>query len=49
LLALEFVGVSSAKLMGKPEMVALLFILHVPPTAPVVLCLLSGFVVWGRR
>jgi uncharacterized membrane protein YphA (DoxX/SURF4 family) len=98
LLALEFVGVSSAKLMGKPEMVALftavgigqwfryvtgileltgavlivvprtrsigavllatimlgaitahLFILHVPPTAPVVLFLLSGFVVWGRR
>jgi hypothetical protein len=26
-----------------------LFILHVPPTAPVVLFLLSGFVVWGRR
>ncbi len=26
-----------------------LFILHVPPTAPVVLLLLSGFVVWGRR
>jgi len=98
LLALEFVGVSSAKLMGMPEMVALftavgfgqwfryvtgileltgavlivvprtrsigaallatimlgaitahLFILHVPPTAPVVLFLLSGFVVWGRR
>jgi putative oxidoreductase len=98
LLALEFVGVSSAKLMGNPEMVALftavgigqwfryvtgileltgavlivvprarsigavllatimlgaitahLFILHVPPTAPVVLFLLSGFVVWGRR
>jgi len=98
LLALEFVGVSSAKLMGMPEMVALftavgigqwfryvtgileltgavlivvprtrrigavllatimlgaitahLCILHVPPTAPVVLFLLSGFVVWGRR
>jgi putative oxidoreductase len=98
LLALEFVGVSSAKLMGMPEMVALftavgfgqwfryvtgileltgavlivvprtrsigaallatimlgaitahLFILHVPPSAPVVLFLLSGFVVWGRR
>jgi putative oxidoreductase len=98
LLALEFVGVSSAKLMGISEMVALfttvgfgrwfryvtgileltgavlivvprtrsigaallatimlgaitahLFILHVPPTAPVVLFLLSGFVVWGRR
>jgi putative oxidoreductase len=98
LLALEFVGVSSAKLMGMPEMVALftavgfgqwfryvtgileltgavlivvprtrsigaallatimlgaitahLLILHVPPTAPVVLFLLSGFVVWGRR
>jgi putative oxidoreductase len=98
LLALEFVGVSSAKLMGMAEMVALftavgfgqwfryvtgileltgavlivvprtrsigaallatimlgaitahLFILHVPPTAPVVLFLLSGFVVWGRR
>jgi uncharacterized membrane protein YphA (DoxX/SURF4 family) len=26
-----------------------LFIFHVPPTAPVVLFLLSGFVVWGRR
>lgn len=26
-----------------------LFILHVPPTAPVVLLLLSSFVVWGRR
>jgi uncharacterized membrane protein YphA (DoxX/SURF4 family) len=26
-----------------------LFILHVPPTAPVVLLLMSGFVVWGRR
>jgi putative oxidoreductase len=98
LLGLEFVGVSSAKLMGMPEMVALftavgigqwfryvtgileltgavlivvprtrsigagllatimlgaitahLFILHVPPTAPIVLLLLSGFVVWGRR
>ena len=98
MLALEFVGVSSAKLMGKPEMVALftavgigqwfryvtaileltgavlvmvpktrrigatllatimlgaltahLFILHVPPTTPGVLFLMSGFVVWGRR
>ena len=26
-----------------------LFILHVPPTTPDVLFLLSGFVVWGRR
>jgi uncharacterized membrane protein YphA (DoxX/SURF4 family) len=26
-----------------------LFIFHVPPTAPGVLFLLSGFVVWGRR
>jgi uncharacterized membrane protein YphA (DoxX/SURF4 family) len=26
-----------------------LFILRVPPTAPIVLFLLSGFVVWGRR
>ena len=26
-----------------------LFILHVPPTAPIVLFLMSGFVVWGRR
>jgi len=26
-----------------------LFILHVPPTAPGVLLLLSGFVAWGRR
>ncbi len=26
-----------------------LFFLHVPPTAPVVLLLLSSFVVWGRR
>ena len=26
-----------------------LFILHVPPTTPGVLCLMSGFVVWGRR
>jgi uncharacterized membrane protein YphA (DoxX/SURF4 family) len=98
LLALEFVVVSSLKLMGMPEMVALfaavgvgqwfryvtgileltgavlivvprtgsigaallatimlgaiiahLFILRVPPTAPVVLLLLCGFVVWGRR
>ena len=26
-----------------------LFVLHVPPTAPVILFLLSGFVVWARR
>ena len=26
-----------------------LFILHVPPTTPGVLFLMSGFVVWGRR
>jgi len=26
-----------------------LFILHVSPTTPAVLFLLSGFVVWGRR
>jgi putative oxidoreductase len=26
-----------------------LFILHVPPTAPGVLFLMSGFVLWGRR
>lgn len=26
-----------------------LFILHVPPTTPGVLLLMSGFVVWGRR
>ncbi|AKV00219.1 hypothetical protein AKJ09_06882 [Labilithrix luteola] len=98
LLALAFLGASSAKLMGKPEMVAVfnavgigqwfryvtgilelagavlivvpktrsvgaallamimvgaifahLFVLHSPPTAPVVLLLLAGFVVWGRR
>ena len=98
LLALEFVAVSSAKLMGMQEMVQLftaldlgpwfryvtgilelagavlivvprtrrigagllatimlgaiivhVFILQVPPTAPVVLFLLSGFVVWGQR
>ena len=98
LLALEFVIVSSAKLMGMQEMVQLftavglgqwfryvtgilelagavlivvprtmgigaallattmlgaiivhLFILQVPPTAPVVLFLLTGFVVWGQR
>jgi putative oxidoreductase len=98
LLALVFVSTSWAKLMGKPEMVALftavdfgqwfryvtgileltgavlivvpetgrigatliatimlgaltahLFILHVPPTTPGVLFLMSGFVVWGRR
>jgi hypothetical protein len=97
-LALVFVGASWAKLVGKPEMVALfsavgvgqwfryvtgileltgavlimvpktrtagaallatimlgaltahLFILHVPPTTPGVLLLLSGFVVWGRH
>ena len=96
-LALMFVGASWAKLMGKPEMIALftavgsgqwfryvtgileltgavlimvpktrrigaallatimlgaltahLFILHVPPTTPGVLLLLSGFVVRGR-
>jgi putative oxidoreductase len=98
LLALVFVSASWAKLMGKPEMVALftavglgqwfryvtgileltgaapivvpkarrigaaplatimlgaltahLFLLRVPPTAPGVLSLMSGFVVWGRR
>jgi putative oxidoreductase len=98
LLALVFVNASWAKLMGNPEMVALvsavgfgqwfryvtgileltgavlimvpktrsagaallatimlgaliahLFILHVPPTAPGVLCLLSVLVVWARR
>lgn len=98
LLALEFVAVSSAKLMGMQEMVQLftavgfgqwfryvtgilelagavlimvprtmsigaallatimlgaiivhVFILQVPPTAPVVLFLLTGFVVWGQR
>ena len=97
LLALVFVGASSAKLLGNPEMIALftavgigqwfryvtgileltgavlmvvprtrsvgamllatimlgaiaahLFILHVPPTAPVVLFFLSGLIVWGR-
>lgn len=97
-LAFVFVSASWAKLMGKPEMVALftavgfgqwfryvtgileligavlimvpktrrigsallatimlgaltahLFILHVPPTTPGVLFLISGFVVWGRR
>jgi hypothetical protein len=51
-LALVFVSASWAKLMGKPEMVALtahLFILHVPPTTPGVLFLMSGFVAWGRR
>jgi uncharacterized membrane protein YphA (DoxX/SURF4 family) len=26
-----------------------LFILHVPPTTPGILLLMSGFVVWGRR
>jgi putative oxidoreductase len=26
-----------------------LFVLHVPPTTPGVLLLMSGFVVWGRR
>lgn len=26
-----------------------IFILHVPPTIPGVLFLMSGFVVWGRR
>jgi putative oxidoreductase len=30
-------------------LIAHLFILHVPPTTPGVLLLLSGFVVWGRR
>jgi putative oxidoreductase len=98
LLALQFVGVASAKLMGMQEMVALftavgfgqwfryvtgileltgavlivvpktrsigaallatimlgaitahLFILHIPASAPVVLFLAAGFVVWGRR
>jgi putative oxidoreductase len=97
-LALVFVSTAWAKLMGKPEMVALftavgfgqwlryvtgileltgavlivvpkarrigaaliatimlgaltahLFILHVPPTTPGVLLLMSGFVVRGRR
>jgi putative oxidoreductase len=91
-----FVGASSAKLMGSPEMIALfsavgagqwfryatgilelagavlimvpktrrtgaallatvmvgaltahLYILHAPPSTPVVLLLMSGFVVWG--
>jgi uncharacterized membrane protein YphA (DoxX/SURF4 family) len=98
LLAVAFLGASSGKLMGKPEMVAMfdaigvgqwfryvtgivefagavltvvpktrvvgagllagtmlgaiathLLFLHTPPTAPVVLLLLVGFVVWGRR
>ena len=97
-LAFVFVNASWAKLVGKPEMVALftavglgqwfryvtgileltgavlivvpktrrigaallvaimlgaltahLFVLHVPPTTPGVLLLMSGFVVWGRR
>ena len=97
-LALVFVSTAWAKLMGKPEMVALftavglgqwfryvtgileltgavlimvpktrrigsallatsmlgaltahLFILHVSPTTPGLLFLMSGFVVWGRR
>jgi uncharacterized membrane protein YphA (DoxX/SURF4 family) len=26
-----------------------LFVLHIPPTAPVVLLLLASFVLWGRR
>jgi len=98
LLALAFLGASSAKLLGKPEMVGLfeaigigqwfryvtglleatgavlvvvprtkafgaallalvmvgailthLFILHNAPTAPAVLLVLAGTVVWGRR
>jgi putative oxidoreductase len=98
LLALAFLGASSGKLLGKPEMVGLfdaigigqwfryvtgllelagavlivvpktrsigagvlsgvmvgaiathLFVLHNAPTAPLVLLLLAGFVVWGRR
>lgn len=98
LLALTFLGASSAELMGQPQMVEIfkavgigqwfryvtgileltgavlivvpktrsvgagllvaimlgavaahLFILHSAPTAPLVLLLLSGFVVWGRR
>ena len=55
-LALVFVSASWAKLAGTLEMVALLtavgshlFILHVPPTTPDVLFLMSGFVVWGWR
>jgi putative oxidoreductase len=98
LLALAFLGASSGKLLGKPEMIALfdaigigqwfrfvtgllelagavlivvpktrsigagvlagvmvgaiathLFVLHNAPTAPLVLLLLTGFVLWGRR
>ena len=98
LLALAFLGASSAKLLGKPEMVGLfetiglgqwfryvtglleatgavlvivprtkalgaallvmvmlgavlthLFILHNAPTAPALLLVLAGAVVWGRR
>jgi putative oxidoreductase len=98
LLALAFLGASSGKLLGKPEMIALfdaigigqwfrfvtgllelagavlivvpktrsigasvlagvmvgaiathLFVLHNAPTAPLVLLLLIGFVLWGRR
>jgi len=40
-------GLLAAVMLG--AITAHLFILHTPPTAPVVLLLLSTFVVWGRR
>jgi putative oxidoreductase len=40
-------AILSAVMLG--AIVAHLFILHVPPYAPVVLLALSSFVLWGRR
>jgi putative oxidoreductase len=40
-------GLLAAVMLG--AITAHLFVLHVPPTAPVVLLLLASFVLWGRR
>ena len=40
-------GLLAAVMLG--AITAHLFVLHIPPTAPVVLLLLASFVLWGRR
>ena len=40
-------GLLAAVMVG--AITAHLFVLHIPPTAPVVLLLLASFILWGRR